>query len=101
MNNIDEDFLQSYPKLYPLAYAMGIKKDELDEIFEKLDKVTWIDQTLDHNRKQLQLRMMMARLNHFELPFNLEEYKNSSDEDIEKIFGKYSYKFAKSLLKVI
>lgn len=100
MEEEDWIFIDEYPRIYPIASIMGISKNCIDQLFDKMDCSVWIRENLSHNNKQLHLSMVMKRLHYINSPFSLESYKGKSIETIEAVFGKYNVRFVIELLQL-
>lgn len=101
ITNIDWNYCNTYPRIYPIATVMGIPKERIDELFNRMKYSLWIREHLDENRIQLHLAMCMKRLNYFNLPFDFESYKKADIDTLTRVFGKRNIRFITELLEVI
>lgn len=97
----DAEFLEAYPRLYAIATTYGIDKNQIDNIFNKLDESIWIKTQTDHDRKQSRIKTILIRLDHLKQPLDLKLYKNYNENEIERLVGKYNTRFMLELMKVI
>ena len=95
------DLYNEYPRLFAVATSFGLNKEYFDDIFSKMDDSLWLQTQVDHSSREMHIRMMLVRLGHLKKSYDLREYKDSSEQKLQELFGNYNVKFAKELLEVL
>lgn len=97
----DSEYLEAYPRLYPIASTYGITRENVDYLFSKMEESTWLKTQTNHTQRQNHLHSMFARLNYYDNSYDLQKYKEMNQEKLRELFGLSNVKFAEELLKVI
>lgn len=94
---IDEDFINKYPRLYPICSVMGIIIDQVDELMCKLENKNSIEQNVIE--KELVLKAIPVHLNkRNEKLEDLKYYKDTTDLYLRDHFGLRQVETVKKLL---
>ena len=97
----DSEYLEEYPKLFPMVSTFGISKEKVDYLFSKMNESLWLETQTNHKSRQLRLHSIFARLNYFNKPYELHKYKGMKPEELLEVFGLRNVQFMHELLKVI
>ncbi len=95
------DLYNEYPRLFAVATSFSLNKKYFDDIFSKMDDSLWLQTQTDHSSRELHMRMILVRLGHLKESYDLRVYKNSTEQELQELFGRYNVKFVKELLRVL
>lgn len=99
IDEIDWNFYNTYPILYPICSTLGIAKEEIDEMVDKIWNNWKLNLKYDKKQTQIILKMIIFRLDKIgETIKDLHYYKNASDEILETVFGIRQIEIVKAIV---